>query len=498
MKKFLLFLLIFLFCPVLVFAQDVYEKNAHCVSEVNDWYTGSIDNCLSKANDELSAGEINEKKYNEIIQNCNNKKLFEEYKRKTSACYEENSFGSIWNLPVLKDALVNQYADPSSLTELQKQELFSCITRVSKEHDLNQISAEAQNAIASCFEKVGNDSQTLVYKQTAIAINCAEESLGVENLDDLGNILTNMTPGQEEYLKQCVIKKTAPILTGAAILNIPFAAGVPNTLLYFQFLFTQPFILLNRKKKSWGVVFDSFTKEPVDLGIVRLIDVEKNKLIKTMVTGRKGRYLFLPIPGKYKMDVKKQGFAFPSELLKKDVYADYFGESIEIKTEEEIIDHRIPLDPDETKKSKFNFFINKWKNKLTVLIAFLAPVLSIITFVLIPVWWVFLLVLLHLAILLFFIRLGFKKKNKPFGKVVAEDGNNLSGVTVTLYDKKYGKLLHHYITDIFGRYYLPVVGGDYVLQFYKKGYKQERQEIEITEKQAEKGKLNRLIKLIKE
>ena len=95
-------------------------------------------------------------------------------------------------------------------------------------------------------------------------------------------------------------------------------------------------MLIGRKKREkWGVVYNSLTKLPVDLVIVRLFSIDTNRLVQSKVTDGQGRYSFVVNPGRYRLEVKKMNFTFPSLLLK-DWQSDsektdiYHGEQISV------------------------------------------------------------------------------------------------------------------------------------------------------------------------
>jgi hypothetical protein len=139
--------------------------------------------------------------------------------------------------------------------------------------------------------------------------------------------------------------------TFSAIKFIALALALLDYLLYFRFLNFLIYLLylLNyyleavsekKRKRDWGQVYDSVTKQPVDLAVVRLFgykDTEK-VLLATKVSDREGRFGFAVEPGKYWLEVDKHAYDFPSKLVPKgfvkdDVYTDiYHGESVEMKS----------------------------------------------------------------------------------------------------------------------------------------------------------------------
>jgi hypothetical protein len=80
------------------------------------------------------------------------------------------------------------------------------------------------------------------------------------------------------------------------------------------------------KPKSWGIVYDEKTKEPISLAIVRIFETRFNKLLETQVTDGKGRYAFLVGKNRYQLLTEKQGYQ-PKEikqidLIKKETIVD--------------------------------------------------------------------------------------------------------------------------------------------------------------------------------
>ncbi|MBI4029684.1 carboxypeptidase regulatory-like domain-containing protein [Candidatus Berkelbacteria bacterium] len=87
-----------------------------------------------------------------------------------------------------------------------------------------------------------------------------------------------------------------------------------------------------KSKKHWGVVLDKTTKKPLPLSIVRVFDGE-GKLKQTAITDDNGRYNLLVKPGKYRLEVIKEGFQ--TKLLKeKEVLGPlgaYIGEDVALE-----------------------------------------------------------------------------------------------------------------------------------------------------------------------
>jgi hypothetical protein len=307
-------------------------------------------------------------------------------------------------------------------------------------------------------------------------------------------------------------KIIVPTLALAAVANVLSAVSLSSLLPYLSYLFqllSEPLLYFGRKKRKWGVVYDSLTKQPVDLAIVRLFDSETKKLVETRVTNREGKYLFIAELGKeYYISVIKPGYVFPTKLLataeKDKEYTDlYHGQPF--KTGEErksgFIAYNIPIDPQAgiVKNAEFNKPLKAgvgtlgelqklgaqaeqkelkravWSNrfrKFNRTVAYLGPILALGSFILTPSLLTFGFLLLHIVLLLLFRRLAMGRKAAPWGRVFnIKTSKSLPNSVVRLFDTEYGRLLSVYVTKADGDYGF-LVGEDeeYSLVSSKKGY----------------------------
>lgn len=139
--------------------------------------------------------------------------------------------------------------------------------------------------------------------------------------------------------------------------TIPFTSGIFIPYRIFQFLGT---IFSRKKKKYWGMVYDSFTKQPLD-PVYLVLKNKEGVEIKTKITDLNGRFGFLVSPGEYYIEAKnlassekdyieirKTRYKFPSTKIKgsrDELYDDlYHGELIKIK-DPAFISINIPMDP---------------------------------------------------------------------------------------------------------------------------------------------------------
>jgi len=254
----------------------------------------------------------------------------------------------------------------------------------------------------------------------------------------------------------------APSVVGAtAAATLPFMA-FGDIIGLLQFSFLQPILLLVRRKKGpWGEVYNSLTKLPVDLAIVRLINAQTNKTVQTRVTDHHGRYFFLAEPGNYRLEVIKNGMIFPSSILK-DTSSDghrtnlYLGGNFTITTKDTAVSYVIPLDKLEDKEA-INLIKIKWNKfgrKLQMIVALFGMSVSLVSLYFTPRWYVLLLFILHAALFAIFWRLARPHKAKDWGMVFDTISKKpLANAIVRLFDARFNKLVATTATDSQGRYY---------------------------------------------
>ncbi len=482
--------------PTFVVAQTASTTNTNeaagnCVLETQIWYNDKVSKCLTEKSapllqyqDPTKYQEGDTEKLQALLpqiqtaqQICYQGPELEEYKKRLGACYEQASFGGVWDLPAVKAALINSMGDWRNISPEEGRILAKCLTDFSDKNDVSQVSAQNQEGIAQCFSAVGLNVVAKVYETSAVVVDCVQARFPIQTREDAVRFFANQTPADKEYLEQCVLKKVAPAVTVAAVANVPLVAGWKSIFLFGQLLVTQPIVLLRKRKyKTWGTVFDATTLAPVDLSSVRLVDTNNNKIVSTAVTNLTGSYLFLAKPGKYRVEVNKAGYNFPSAMLAAGAFErdHYFGEPIVVHTEKDVIDRHVPIDPESKLISVWRFRLRQSRYHLAALLGFVSPVVSLIGFILVPKWWIGLLAFTHLIIFVIFLRLSGRTKIKKFGTVTDTNKKTLSGVQISLFRKQDNKLLGFYVTDLFGRYYFPRLVGEYFLVFKKAGFADEK------------------------
>jgi len=269
----------------------------------------------------------------------------------------------------------------------------------------------------------------------------------------------------------------APIALGTAS-----AAVIPAILLsllpYLRFLFLQPILLLGyRRRKKWGVVYNSLTKMPIDLAMVRLINAATGKIVQSRVTDSEGRFAFFVEPGLYRIEAAKQGFVFPTKVLQEyredTSYLDlYHGEPVHVDEKDAAISANIPMDPiGAEEKTPRRIKINKIFKEIQRFIASLSIAAGLLAVIISPTWWTIALLVSQVLLFMLFKRLAMPKKPKNWGIVYdKQDKKPINRAVARLFSKQFNKLISTEVTDNKGRYSFLVGPNDYYITFEKTGY----------------------------
>jgi hypothetical protein len=231
---------------------------------------------------------------------------------------------------------------------------------------------------------------------------------------------------------------------------------------------------LRKRTKSWGVVFDSVTGQPIDPAVVTLFANNGKSQLGMKITDMAGRFGFLVDPGTYTITVKKTDYVFPSKRLQntiefKDYKNLYFGEDISF-TDKDLLQVNIPLDPmgenwnQKVKDQYYSQYKQVFKDGLVNRLMTGILVINILMYLIFPNQ--FNLIMLVLSLVLFVTRKFFVHK-KSWGVVFEKESRKIRpGVTVRAFKTIAGKELSSgsVITDKAGRYYMLLQEGEQYLQ----------------------------------
>jgi len=237
---------------------------------------------------------------------------------------------------------------------------------------------------------------------------------------------------------------------------------------------------LKKRNRSWGTVYDSITKQPVDPAYVSLKDLS-GKEIASSITDLDGRYGFLVGPGKYIIEAKKTNYSYPSTKLSgklsDEMYNNlYFGGEIEVLEGGSVINKNIPLDPLGFDWNEFT----KGKNRLMSFYSNRELILKKTSDILFEIGFIIAILALLFApesynfgiVLLYFIILGLKIfgiKIKTSGSVSnIIDGLPLSFAILKVFSEDWNVEITKKVADKYGKYYCLLPVGKYHVVINKK------------------------------
>ena len=308
---------------------------------------------------------------------------------------------------------------------------------------------------------------------------------GVENM-----IIVAVKTGEfvQHVIDNPVVEKinettVAPTVAVIAAVNMATGFQLPNVLAYLRYIFAQPLMLLRRRKqKKWGVVYDSYTKQPLDLATIRLLDSKSGQILRTQVTDMQGRFFLIIDPGTYTLEVNKDGFSGFSQYLKHFIEDNnyinlYHGEEIKVGEDGLEVNYNIPVDPVLKEDTTEEVLREYAKNGLKKIVSMTGLIITVISFVISPKLFIGLLLVFHIFSYSVIRRLAYQKIGGAFGKVIdALSERPLGKVVVRVFDAAYNKLINTTITDSKGRYAILVGPSVYYATYEKPNYIQSKSE----------------------
>jgi archaellum component FlaF (FlaF/FlaG flagellin family) len=254
-----------------------------------------------------------------------------------------------------------------------------------------------------------------------------------------------------------------------------------------------------RRKRPWGTVYDSVTKQPLDPVYVTLNDMNGAEQ-GSSITDLDGRYGFLAEAGTYKLLANKDNYVFPSTKLagktQDQLYDNlYFGDSIELTEKEGVIYKNIPMDAINFNWNEFakaeNKKLMKFYSKRDLFFARIAKTLfitgllcSLILFIvdnsLLNT------VILSLYALILVLRI-FGVKPKQSGYAYDTDGTPLSYGIIKLFSSELNREVGHTVIGKTGRYYMLAPNGNYYMKVFRKTDETSYEDILITDTFRVKG-----------
>lgn len=330
---------------------------------------------------------------------------------------------------------------------------------------------------ASLSENVVNVAKNLADKTKASTVRA------VQKIGYAAKVAQDVAA--DPAVQEAASKVVAPSAVGVAAVSTAAVVSWADILPLLRFLFLQPVLILGRgKREKWGTVYNSLSKLPVDLAIIRLINTQTNKIMQTKVTSSDGRYFFVVNSGKYRLEVKKGNFLFPSNLLK-DFQVDgqksdvYHGEEVVVSEAASVITANIPLDPlGQEIKTPRRLILVKALRHIQSVVSWLGLIVTVVVLYISPTWYMWLLLGAHLVMTFVFKRLSKAPPAKGWG-IVYDDANKkpLGSVVARLFDSKFNKLVATEVTSADGKYYFVAGENQYYISYDRDGYQPQKTEI---------------------
>lgn len=269
--------------------------------------------------------------------------------------------------------------------------------------------------------------------------------------------ITQVTERVRTPEAQVIAEIAAPVAIVATVGTTAAAASF-NILAYLRFLATQPMLLIRRRRREkWGLVYNAITKQPIDLAIIRLIDVATGAVKQTRITDAQGRFAFLAGAGAYRFQVVKPGYSFPSSLLAKetmdiDLVDLYHGEVLQVQGSATLTPN-IPIDPTEKTETPAAIIKRRRWRKIQQGLSIGSLGVAGVAFFLQPTVIMGAFALVQIGAFFLFRRLAVPAKPKNWG--IVYDGQTrkpLEKAIVRVFDRKHNKLLETQVTDRDGKY----------------------------------------------
>lgn len=261
-----------------------------------------------------------------------------------------------------------------------------------------------------------------------------------------------------------------------AVNTVSASGSFAYAFIYLWQIFLRLFQLRRKKDASIGIVYDSLSKLPLDLSVVRLRSGDSDKIVRSGVTDRQGRFAFLVPKGRYRLEVAKPGYRFPSKFASEEGESARFGKpyvgEILAFEQEGAVTVATPLDPivrdDEADDSVARRVF--WR-KARAAFSWSGLILGVASFALAPSVLTGGLVVFEMVSYQLFRTLQVGTAPARWG-VVYEEGTvtPVKGAIVRIFALPYHKLLEAQVTDGHGRYGFRVGPGSYYVTVTKNGY----------------------------
>jgi hypothetical protein len=396
----------------------------------------------------------------------------------------------------------NQEATISGLCEYSPVIVLGCTNPIALNY--NSLATEDDNTCEFLIEEEIEEENNL---PTVDSNNLNNQYYPINNSKDN---LNSLVLGISEILDGSEKTAVGVAVAGAILPLVSIIVSNPATLVSLPVRIWNliPTLLgFKRRRRPWGTVYDSVTKQPLDPVYVTLLDESGNE-VSTTITDLDGRFGFLVPPGKYKIVVKKTDYVFPSVKMsgknQDDLYGGlYFGEEIYINGEEDLVIRNIPMDAVNFNWNEFeksNKGLLKFYSNFDLFLAKLSSILFVAGFIISMVMVAISSLLINYLlvgsyVLVLVVRLLGVRVKSP-GYIFDQNKNPLSFGLVRVFSSLLNKEVAHGVIGKSGKYYVLTPKGEYYMKVFKKTGEDSYQEVLETQPfKVKSGFINKNIKI---
>jgi len=284
--------------------------------------------------------------------------------------------------------------------------------------------------------------------------------------------------------KENILSSTLP-QTALAVAGSALVLGIVSSIIqpFFVLLAFLPLLFYRQKKRSWGVIYNSITKQPIPYIPVFIFEKKNNRLIvrEKQISTKEGHFGFIVPRGEYFLKVISKQYIFPSKNIQESSdgrYKNlYFGTPIIIVDNDQVVACDIPVDPVVPTQTPFVVLVDNFFEKIRVptlivgsafslyLVIFFTSVVSIIVFAIYIAIWI-------LELLSYF------QKTRAYQVIDAKSKDPIASATVKVINKE-GEILKIFTTNLFGKFYPLLDAGNFYLEISHKDYETQTREITV-------------------
>ncbi|MFZ2188856.1 MAG: InlB B-repeat-containing protein [Candidatus Moraniibacteriota bacterium] len=296
--------------------------------------------------------------------------------------------------------------------------------------------------------------------------NSSEKKTSLANIEAkeeriFPNVLPAIPPQQEAQAQAATV-----VALSTTLLPLFYQTGSAKSLMLL--LRDLPFGFLGllsktKKRKNWGMVYDSATGDPIPLVSISVIEAATGKTKETKLTDKFGSYYFLVPKGEYQLEIKKSGYVIDShDIDAKTYYTNVLTDPEKKKltfTDSGIICYDLCLKA--TNPNQKSFKDKRLSYFFFAAIFYLGLLLTLFVTLSNPTN-------LNLFILLVYVSnviiRNMTHLGSRWGYVVNKEGTKQPFSAISLLDRNTKQLIARTISDEQGRYILLANPGDYILK----------------------------------